>query len=134
MYIDAERLTGPTLAKKDDPRITKVGRLLRKTRIDEIPQLINVLIGDMSFIGPRPERPYFVEKYTHEIPMYKNRLKLKPGITGLSQVTFGYDENLEDVKNKLEYDLKYVENNDSLWVNLSIILKTVKVVLAGKGQ
>ncbi len=134
MYIDAERMTGPVLAKKNDPRITKMGRFIRKIRIDEIPQLLNVVIGDMSFIGPRPERPYFVDKYTHEIPMYKKRLHLKPGITGLAQVYAGYDEDLEDVRNKLSYDLTYVENYRSLSLNLSIIFKTIMVVFTGKGQ
>lgn len=134
MYVDAEKLSGPVLATKNDPRITKVGNFLRKTRIDEIPQLINVMIGDMSFIGPRPERPYFVDKYSYEIPMYKNRLKIKPGITGLAQVTTGYDEDLEDVKNKLYYDLQYVERSNSMGMNFSIILKTFTVVMTGQGQ
>jgi exopolysaccharide biosynthesis polyprenyl glycosylphosphotransferase len=134
MFMDAEKLSGPVLASKNDPRITGIGRILRKARIDEIPQLINVLIGDMSFIGPRPERPYFVEKYRQEIPMYKNRLRIKPGITGLAQVTTGYDEDLDDVRKKLSYDLEYLENKNSLKMNLSIILKTVMVVLTGKGH
>ncbi|MEJ2637895.1 MAG: sugar transferase [Calditrichia bacterium] len=134
MYVDAEKLSGPVLATKNDPRITKVGNILRKTRIDEIPQLINVMIGDMSFIGPRPERPYFVDKYSYEIPMYINRLKIKPGITGLAQITTGYDEDLEDVKNKLYYDLQYVEKFNSWRMNLSIIFKTFTVVVTGQGQ
>lgn len=133
MYTDAEKHTGPVLAIKNDPRITSIGKILRKTRLDEIPQLMNVAIGDMSFIGPRPERPYFVDKYSHEIPMYKNRLKVKPGITGLAQVITGYDETIEDVKNKLLCDIKYVENYNSLVLNLSILLKTVKVVLTAQG-
>jgi len=133
MFIDAEKQVGPQLATKNDPRITRIGRLLRKTRIDEIPQLINVVIGDMHFIGPRPERPYFVEKYSREIPMYKNRLKVKPGITGLAQVITGYDENLEDVKAKLRYDLDYIENYYSIRIHLQILLKTIKVVLHGEG-
>jgi len=134
MYIDAEKFSGPVLAVKNDPRITKVGRFLRKTRLDEIPQLMNVAIGDMSFIGPRPERPYFVEKYSHEIPLYKNRLKVKPGITGLAQVTTGYDSDLDDVKDKLKHDLIYVENFHSLKLNFQILLKTMKVVLTAQGQ
>jgi len=134
MYTDSEKYSGPVLAKKDDPRITKVGRFLRKTRIDEIPQILNVLIGDMTLIGPRPERPYFVEKYSMDIPMYKNRLKIKPGLTGLAQVFVGYDESLEDVKQKLKYDLYYLEKKNSLIFNLKILLKTIGVVLMGKGQ
>ncbi len=134
MFIDAEKLSGPVLASKNDPRVTGVGRILRKSRIDEIPQLINVLIGDMSFIGPRPERPYFVEKYRLEIPMYKNRLQVKPGITGLAQVTTGYDEDLDDVREKLSYDLKYLGKKNSLKMNLSIILKTIEVVFTAQGH
>ena len=134
MFIDAEKHSGPVLASKDDPRITKIGKFLRKMRIDEIPQLINVVIGDMSFIGPRPERPYFVEKYSREIPMYKNRLEVKPGITGLAQVITGYDEDIEDVKNKLKHDLNYVENYNSIRLNISILFHTIKVVLTAQGQ
>lgn len=134
MYIDAEELTGPVLATKDDPRITPIGRILRKSRIDEIPQLINVLIGDISFIGPRPERPYFVEKYSLEIPMYKNRLKMRPGLTGLAQVTTGHDTDIEDVRNKLKWDLKYLENSHSILLNIKILFKTVWVVITGQGQ
>lgn len=133
MYTDAEKFSGPQLATKDDPRITRVGRFLRRTRIDEIPQLINVVIGDMHFIGPRPERPYFVEKYSREIPMYKNRLRVKPGITGLAQVITGYDEDLEDVKDKLRLDLDYIENYYSFRMHLNILLRTVKVILTGQG-
>jgi lipopolysaccharide/colanic/teichoic acid biosynthesis glycosyltransferase len=95
---------------------------------------MNVAIGDMSFIGPRPERPYFVEKYSHEIPLYKNRLKVKPGITGLAQVTTGYDSDLDDVKDKLKHDLLYVENFRSLKLNFQILFKTMKVVLTAQGQ
>ncbi len=134
MYTDAEKLSGPVLASKHDPRVTKVGRILRNTRIDEIPQLLNVLIGDMSFIGPRPERPYFVDKYSMEFPLYKTRLKIKPGITGLAQVTTGYDESLEDVKEKLKYDLMYIDKNSSMSMNLKVMIKTLWVIVTGKGQ
>jgi len=134
MIQDAEKITGPVLAGKKDSRITRVGRFLRKTRLDEIPQLLNVLIGDMSMIGPRPERPYFVEKYISEIPMYKNRLRAKPGITGLAQVSLGYDSSVEDVKEKLKFDLLYIENASSFILNFKIILKTFFVVVMGKGQ
>ena len=134
MTIDAEELSGPVLASKNDSRVTRVGRFLRRTRIDEIPQLINVVIGDMHFLGPRPERPYFVEKYSRDIPMYKNRLKVKPGISGLAQVTTGYDENLEDVKDKLKYDMDYIENYYSIQMHLNILLKTIKVIFTAQGH
>ncbi len=134
MRSDAEKYAGPQLASRNDPRITRVGRILRKTRLDELPQLINVIIGDMSLIGPRPERPYFVEKYKREIPFYVNRLKVKPGVTGLAQVETGYDETIEDVRQKLKYDLYYIDHYDSLWLNIKILVKTVWVVLTAQGQ
>jgi len=134
MIQNAEKITGPVLAGKKDSRITQVGSILRKTRLDEIPQLLNVLIGDMSMIGPRPERPYFVEKYISEIPMYKNRLKAKPGITGYAQVNLGYDTGIQDVKEKLKYDLYYINNASSFKLNLKIFIKTFWVIITGKGQ
>jgi len=134
MVQDAEKLSGPVWAQKEDPRITKVGRFMRKTRIDELPQLMNILRGDMSFIGPRPERPFFVESFKKQIPMYTKRLKVKPGVTGLAQVTVGYDETLEDVKEKIRKDIEYIEQADSLAMNLKILWKTVFVVLLGEGQ
>ncbi len=134
MYQDAEKRSGPVWASKNDPRITKVGRILRKTRIDELPQLMNVLKGDMSFIGPRPERPFFANQFKKQIPFYMARLKTKPGITGLAQVTVGYDETIEDVKEKIKKDIEYIENKDSLALNLKILLKTILVVLRGEGQ
>ena len=134
MKNGAERSSGPVLATKDDARITGVGLFLRMTRLDEIPQLVNVLVGEMSLIGPRPERPHFVEMYTMEIPRYRDRLKLKPGITGLAQVENGYDGDIDDVKQKLRYDLAYFEAQASIWLNLSIVVKTFMVVFAGKGQ
>ena len=133
MRQDAEKLSGPVWATKDDPRITKVGKFIRKVRIDEIPQVINVLKGEMSFVGPRPERPHFVEKLSEEIPLYRRRLKVRPGITGWAQVKHKYDETIEDVKNKLRYDLFYIENI-SLRMDLKIIFRTVFVVLFGKGH
>ncbi len=133
MVQDAEKQTGPTWASKSDPRITRVGQFLRKTRIDEIPQLLNVLAGNMSVIGPRPERPYFVEKFKENIPMYGNRLKVKPGLTGLAQVESGYDESEEDVKRKLSYDITYIQKQNIL-LDLKIMFKTIWVVLTGKGQ
>ncbi len=133
MKQDAEKLTGPVWSQKNDPRITRVGRFIRKVRIDEIPQMFNILKGEMSLVGPRPERPFFVEKLAEEIPLYKKRLKVRPGVTGWAQVKHKYDENIEDVKTKLRYDLFYIENM-SLRMDLKIIFRTVFVVLFGKGH
>ena len=134
MVQNAEKASGPVWAQKRDPRITKVGHFMRKTRIDELPQLINIIRGDMSFIGPRPERPFFVDTFKKQIPMYINRLKVKPGVTGLAQVVVGYDETFEDVKNKIKADIEYIEKADSLKMNLCILWKTFIVVLTGEGQ
>ncbi len=133
MVADAEKLSGPVWSTKDDPRITRVGKFMRKARLDEIPQAINILKGDMSFVGPRPERPFFVEKLSHEIPLYKRRLKVRPGITGWAQVKHKYDETIEDVKVKLRYDLFYIENM-SLRMDFKILFRTIFVVLFGKGH
>jgi exopolysaccharide biosynthesis polyprenyl glycosylphosphotransferase len=133
MVEGAEKMTGPKWAEEDDPRITRVGRVLRKLRIDEFPQLINVLAGDMSLVGPRPERPYFVRRLKHQIPLYTRRLRVKPGITGWAQVKGHYDTSIEDVRKKLEYDLFYIENM-SLRMDLKILLTTIYVALAGKGR
>jgi exopolysaccharide biosynthesis polyprenyl glycosylphosphotransferase len=133
MFVDAEKHTGPVWSPKDDPRITAVGRVIRKLRIDEIPQMVNVLKGEMSIVGPRPERPFFVDKLSEEIPYYKRRLKVRPGITGWAQVKHKYDESVEDVKIKLRYDLFYIENM-SLRMDFKIIFRTIFVVLFGKGH
>lgn len=133
MRNDAEKLSGPVWSQKNDPRITKIGRFIRKVRIDEIPQMINVLKGEMSLVGPRPERPFFVEKLSQEIPLYKKRLKVRPGVTGWAQVKHKYDESIEDVKTKLRYDLFYIENM-SLRMDFKILFRTVFVVLFGKGH
>ena len=133
MYHDAEKHTGPVWSQKDDPRVTRVGRMIRKLRIDEIPQMFNVLKGEMSLVGPRPERPYFVEQLSQQIPYYKRRLKVRPGITGWAQVKHKYDENIEDVKVKLRYDLFYIENM-SLRMDIKILARTILVVLFGKGH
>jgi exopolysaccharide biosynthesis polyprenyl glycosylphosphotransferase len=132
MYQDAEKRSGPAWATENDPRITPVGRFIRTTRLDEIPQFYNVLKGEMSLVGPRPERPYFVEQLKTEIPWYVRRIKMKPGITGWAQVKHKYDASIEDVKQKVMYDLYYFENM-SIVLDIKIILQTFWVVFTGKG-
>ncbi|MCL6473006.1 MAG: sugar transferase [Firmicutes bacterium] len=129
MVADAELKTGPVLATEHDERITPVGRILRKYRIDEIPQLLNILKGDMSFVGPRPERPFFVDEFKRNIPGYAERFKVKPGLTGLAQISGGYATT---ARNKLKYDLIYIYHQ-SLLLDIQIILKTAKVMLTGHG-
>ncbi len=133
MVDDAEKYTGPVWAIENDMRITKIGRIIRKFGIDEIPQLINVLKGDMSIIGPRPERPFFVEKFNKIIPFYTQRTKTLPGITGLAQVKHKYDSNLEDVIKKLEFDLNYLDSF-SFKLDLYIIFNTIYVLITCKGK
>lgn len=133
MFQNAEKLTGPMWADKNDPRVTRVGRIIRKLHLDEIPQFINVLKGNMSLIGPRPERPYFVEQLAKEIPLYKRRLRVKPGITGWAQIKHTYDQSIDDVKIKLQYDLFYIENM-SLRMDFKIALSTIVHMLSGKGH
>lgn len=133
MVQDAESQTGPVWAAKDDPRVTTVGKFLRKTRLDEVPQFINVLKGEMSLVGPRPERPEMAAEIEKELPLHPRRLRVRPGITGWAQVKHKYDTTLEDVEKKLEYDLFYIENM-SLRLDLKIILNTFWVVLSGKGH
>jgi exopolysaccharide biosynthesis polyprenyl glycosylphosphotransferase len=133
MIRDAERYTGPVWAGKQDPRITHVGRFIRRVRIDEFPQLFNVLLGDMSIVGPRPERPYFVDKLKHEYPYYTRRFKVKPGITGWAQVKGKYDTTIEEAKEKLDYDLYYIDNI-SLRLDFRIMFYTIYVMLRFKGQ
>ncbi|HYR41489.1 MAG TPA: exopolysaccharide biosynthesis polyprenyl glycosylphosphotransferase [Terriglobia bacterium] len=133
MRRDAERKTGPTWAKENDDRITRVGAFLRKSRFDELPQVWNVLCGDMSFIGPRPERPYFVDMLKSKIRYYDLRHYVKPGITGWAQVMYPYGASIEDAYHKLQYDLYYTKNI-SLRLDLLILLKTIKVVAAGQGR
>lgn len=139
MSSNAESESGPILATKNDVRITLVGKFLRKTRLDEIPQFINVIRGDMSMIGPRPERPSFCCRLERDIPYFTDRTYgIKPGITGLSQIHQGYDECLEDVKNKLGYDLSYSLAINSIrnWLvmDIGIVFSTIKVMILGRGQ
>lgn len=133
MYHEAEKHSGPVWANRRDPRVTKIGRLIRKPHFDEVPQLLNVLHGDMSLVGPRPERPYFVDQLSREIPIYHRRLKVRPGLTGWAQVKHKYDESVEDVRVKLRYDLFYIENM-SLRMDMKILLTTIYTVLLGKGH
>jgi sugar transferase (PEP-CTERM system associated) len=132
MRPDAEADTGATWASDDDPRITPLGRFLRHTRLDEIPQLWNVLKGEMGFVGPRPERPEFVEWLSREIPYYSLRHAIRPGITGWAQVCYKYGNSAEDAKEKLKYDLFYVKHA-SLALDLLIMFQTIKIVLLGRG-
>ena len=129
MVKDAEKLTGPILAEESDPRITKVGRFLRRSRIDELPQVFNILAGDMSFVGPRPERPFFVEQFIAQIPAYRERFSIKPGVTGLAQVSGGYATTPE---RKLKYDLIYMYHQN-LAMDIQIVAETLRVVLTGRG-
>jgi sugar transferase (PEP-CTERM system associated) len=132
MIQEAEATTGPVWATDKDPRITRIGQFIRKYRIDELPQLFNILKGDMSLVGPRPERAYFVEILRKETPYYAVRSTVKPGLTGWAQVSFHYGSSVEDAVEKLQYDLFYIKNR-SLFLDLVIILKTIGVVLLGKG-
>lgn len=133
MRQDAEKYSGPIWASKNDPRITSLGRFLRTSRLDEIPQLINVLRGDMSLVGPRPERPFFIEKLRSQIDSYDQRMHVKPGITGLAQVKAGYDQDIDDVRKKLGFDLEYIRRRGVVQ-DLKIMMKTVVVMIAGKGM
>lgn len=132
MYTDAEKDGRPVWAAKNDDRTTRVGRLIRRLRIDELPQIINVFLGQMSFVGPRPERPFFVEELAAQIPYFHARHSVKPGITGWAQVSFPYGASIEDAMSKLQYDLYYVKNH-SLFLDLMILVQTAQVVILGKG-
>lgn len=116
----------------NDERITRIGRFIRKLRIDELPQLINVLRGEMSFVGPRPERPYFVAQLKKKVPYYSLRHTVKPGITGWAQIKYPYGASVKDAMEKLQYDLYYIKNM-SLLFDLTIVLETIKIVIMGKG-
>jgi lipopolysaccharide/colanic/teichoic acid biosynthesis glycosyltransferase len=131
MRIDAEA-AGPQWARSNDPRITRFGAFLRKTRLDEVPQFINVLRGEMTLIGPRPERPFFIDILQSEIPHYSKRLLVKPGITGLAQVNNGYDDSIESVRRKIAWDLRYIRGQGAR-ADLRIVAKTIRTVLTGEG-
>jgi lipopolysaccharide/colanic/teichoic acid biosynthesis glycosyltransferase len=133
MRTDAEAAGAPVWASRRDDRVTRVGRFIRLTRIDEIPQVLNVLRGDMAFVGPRPERPTFVEQLGRIIPHYNDRAVVKPGITGWAQVNYPYGASVEDARMKLAYDLYYVRRR-SLFLDLLILVATVRVVLFQEGS
>jgi len=132
MVDNAEADCGPIWAEHNDCRVTRVGRVLRKYRLDEMPQMWNVLMGDMSFVGPRPERPEFVEKLEKIIPYYSERHTVKPGITGWAQISYRYGASVDDALEKLKYDLFYIKNM-SLFMDLAIIFSTIKIVLLRSG-
>jgi exopolysaccharide biosynthesis polyprenyl glycosylphosphotransferase len=133
MIVDAEKFSGAVWAEENDPRITPLGRTLRATRVDEMPQFWNVLRGHMSLIGPRPERPHFVAQLAKEIPFYRARHAVKPGLTGWAQVRYRYGASVEDALMKLQYDLFYIKNQ-SVLLDLEILLKTIGVVVGFKGR
>jgi exopolysaccharide biosynthesis polyprenyl glycosylphosphotransferase len=132
MTADAEAGGNPVWAQRNDPRVTRVGRFIRATRIDELPQLVNVLVGEMSLVGPRPERPHFVEQLNRAIPFYHQRSYVKPGVTGWAQINFPYGASVEDAREKLAYDLYYIKNR-SLLLDAAVLVSTVRVVLFGEG-
>ena len=132
MIHNAEKDSGPVLTEANDSRVTLIGKFMRKTRLDEVPQFLNVLKGEMSFIGPRPERPHFINNLKEQFPFYIGRLQVKPGITGWAQVNVGYDQDLNSVRLKLHHDLYYIENM-SILLDFIIILKSIRTVLTGKG-
>ena len=133
MNVDAEKANGAQWASENDPRVTRIGRFLRKYRLDELPQFINVIRGEMSFVGPRPERPFFVEELRKTIPYYDERHSVRPGLTGWAQVQYAYGSSIEDAYNKLEYDLFYLQNM-SLTFDLAIIFQTIRIVLGARGS
>jgi sugar transferase (PEP-CTERM system associated) len=132
MRADAEHDSAPRWAEHNDPRVTRVGAVLRRTRLDELPQLLNVLRGEMSLVGPRPERPAFVSTFGRRIPFYGVRHSVRPGITGWAQINYKYAASLEDAKRKLEYDLFYVKNRN-VFLDLAVLLQTLRIILWQQG-
>ncbi len=132
MVQNAEKKSGPVWAVQNDPRITRLGRFLRKTRLDELPQFWSILVGDMSLVGPRPERPMFVRQLCEQVEDYHRRLEVKPGLTGLAQIENGYDSSIASVNRKVKFDLDYIRGW-TLWSDIRILLRTVIVVFTGKG-
>jgi lipopolysaccharide/colanic/teichoic acid biosynthesis glycosyltransferase len=132
MYVGAEG-SGPQLSSATDPRITPIGRFLRKSRLDEIPQFYNVLIGDMSIVGPRPERQFFIDQIIQKAPHYVHLHKVKPGITSWGQVKYGYAENVNQMVQRLKFDLLYIENM-SIALDVKIMFYTILIILKGKGK
>lgn len=132
MCLNAEH-SGPQLAKDNDPRITAWGRIMRKTRLDELPQFLNVFLGQMSIVGPRPERRFFIEKIIEKAPEYEKLLSIKPGLTSIGQVKYGYAENVEQMIERMKLDLLYLDSQ-KLTVDMGIIIETVRVMALGKGK